>query len=85
MSKLKNTQFKIEATKNRNNTSLIDEKSNDRLLVVTITTNRKIKSIQLDEKIPKDKDQMEDYLILTLNEALTRARELYDHDVATVA
>jgi DNA-binding protein YbaB len=47
MGKLKETQQKIEDTKKRLDTVLIDEQSNDSLLKVTLNANRKIKSYRL--------------------------------------
>ncbi|HAT65838.1 MAG TPA: hypothetical protein DCS66_14800, partial [Flavobacteriaceae bacterium] len=47
MGKLKETQAKVEATKERLNTVLVDEKSSDGLLQITITANREIKSIAI--------------------------------------
>ena len=66
MGKLKETQQKIEDTKKRLDTVLIDEQSNDSLLKVTLTANRTIKSITIDDTLLADKDQLEDYLILVL-------------------
>ena len=43
MNKLKETQEKVEATKERLNTVLIDEESNNGLLKVTVTANRTVK------------------------------------------
>ena len=50
-----------------------DEKSNDGLLQVTLTANRKIKAITIDESLLEDKEQLEDYLILVLNKAIEKA------------
>jgi len=85
MGKLKETQQKIEATKLRLDTVLIDEKSNDGLLEVTLTANRKIKSISIDESLLEDKDQLEDYLILVLNKAIERATNVNEAELAAVA
>ncbi len=63
MGKLKETQRKVEETKKRLDTVLIDEKSNDNKLKITLTANRKIKSIAIDESLLEDKEQLEDYLI----------------------
>ena len=49
MGKLKETQAKVEETKKRLDTVLIDEKSNDGLLKITLTANRKIKTNGLIE------------------------------------
>jgi DNA-binding YbaB/EbfC family protein len=85
MGKLKETQQKIEETKQRLNTVLIDEKSNDNLLNVTITANRVIKSIQIDESLLQDKDQLEDYLLLVLNKAIEKASNINETELAAVA
>jgi DNA-binding YbaB/EbfC family protein len=85
MGKLKETQQKIEATKLRLDSVLIDEKSSDNLLEVTLTANRKIKSISIDESLLNDKDQLEDYLILVLNKAIERATNINEAELAAVA
>ncbi|PKQ44100.1 YbaB/EbfC family nucleoid-associated protein [Confluentibacter flavum] len=85
MGKLKETQKKIEDTKKRLDTVLIDEKSNDDLLKITITANRKIKSITFSDELLSDKEQLEDYLILTLNKAIERATQVNETELAAVA
>jgi len=39
---------------------LIDEQSSDGLLKVTITASRKIKSIEVNERLFNDKEQLKD-------------------------
>jgi len=85
MGKLKETQQKIEATKLRLDTVLIDEQSNDGLLKVTITANRKIKSVEVDESLLEDKEQLEDYLILVMNKAIEKATSVNEVELAVVA
>jgi len=85
MNKLKETQRKVEATKQRLNTVLIDEASSDQKLKVTITANRTVKSISIDEELLKDKDMLEDYLVLTLNKAIERATSVNETELAAVA
>ena len=51
MGKLKETQQKVEETKKRLDFVLIDEKSADGLLEVTLTANRKIKNITVSISI----------------------------------
>jgi hypothetical protein len=84
MGKLKETQEKVEATKKRMDTVLIDEQSSDSLLKVTVTASRQIKKIHVDEELLRDKEQLEDYVILVLNKALKKAEEIYDGEVAAV-
>jgi len=85
MNKLKETQKKVEETKERLNHVLVDEKSNDDKLKVTLTANRTIKSISIDDDLLKDKDMLEDYLILTLNKAIEKASRVNETELAAVA
>lgn len=85
MSKLKETQKKVEETKKRLDTVQIEEISSDHLLKVSVTANREIKSIEISEELLDDKEQLEDYLILTLNKALQKASEINEAEIAAAA
>jgi DNA-binding YbaB/EbfC family protein len=85
MGKLKETQEKVEATKKRLDTVFIDEKSNDGLLKVTLSANRKIKTIEIADSLLEDKEQLEDYLIITLNKAIEKATSVNEAEIAAVA
>lgn len=85
MGKMKETQEKIEATKKRLDTVWIDEKSSDGLLSITVTANREIKSIEIDEQLLQDKEQLEDFLIIHLNKALQTASSIHEAELAAVA
>ena len=85
MGKLKETQQKIEDTKKRLDTVLIDEQSNDGLLKVTLTANRTIKSIQIDDSLLDDKEQLEDYLLLVITKAIAKATNVKEVELAAVA
>lgn len=85
MSKLKEAQKKVEETKERLNTVLIDESSTDNKLKVTITANRTIKSITIDDELLQDKEMLEDYLLLTLNKAIEKATNINETEIAAVA
>jgi DNA-binding YbaB/EbfC family protein len=85
MGKLKETQQKIEETKKRLDTVLVDEQSNDGLLKVTLTANRMLKSIAIDNVLLQDKDQLEDYLVLVMNKAIEKATQINELELAAVA
>lgn len=85
MGKLKETQEKVKQTKERLNTVLIDETSSDGKVKVTLTANREIKAIAIDDTLLEDKEQLEDYLILTLNKAIEKATKINETELATVA
>ena len=85
MGKLKETQKKVEETKKRLDTVLIDEQSNDGLVKVTLTANRAIKTIAVDDSLLEDKEQLEDYLVITLNKAIDKATKIQEAELAAVA
>jgi len=85
MGKIKETQQKVEATKKRLDTVLIDEKSSDGLLEVTLTANRKIKNISISDNLLADKEMLEDYLVNVLNKAIEKATNVNETELAAVA
>ena len=85
MNKLKEAQKKVEDTKERLNSVMIDESSSNEELKITITANRSIKSISISDELMKDKEMLEDYLIITLNKAIERATAINEAELAAVA
>lgn len=85
MGKLKETQEKVEATKKRLDTVYLQENSSDGLLSISITANRTIKEIKINDSLLADKEQLEDYLILTLNKAIEKASKVNETELAAVA
>ena len=85
MGKLKETQQKVEITKKRLDTVTLQETAADGLLKITITANRAIKDISIDESLLKDKDALEDYLTLALNKAIEKATQINESELAAVA
>jgi nucleoid-associated protein EbfC len=85
MGKLKETQQKVEETKKRLDHVLVDEQSTDGLLKVTMTANRVVKNISLDDSLLEDKEMLEDYLITTLNKVIAKATNVNETELAAVA
>ena len=85
MGKLKEAQAKVAATKQRMNTVLIDEKSSDNFLKVTITANRELKHIEIDDCLLQNKTQLVESLILTLNKAIDKATTINEKEIAAIA
>ena len=85
MGKLKETQQKVEETKKRLDFVLIDEKSADGLLEVTLTANRKIKNITVSDDLLQDKEMLEDYLVNVLNKAIEKATNVHETELTAVA
>jgi DNA-binding YbaB/EbfC family protein len=85
MGKMKETQQKIEDTKKRLDTILVDEQSTDGLLKVTITANNSLKNIQIDHSLLEDNEQLEDYLLVVINKAIQKATALNQAELDAVA
>lgn len=85
MGKLKETQQKVEATKKRLSTVLVDQQSNDGLVRITVTANREVKSVEIDPQLMEDREQLEDYLIVNLNKALEKVGSIHEAELAAAA
>lgn len=85
MGKLKETQQKVEATKKRLDTVTLEESSSEDLVKVIITANREVKQILIDESLLKDKEQLEDFLIMTVNKAIAKATQVNEAELGAVA
>ena len=85
MGKLQEAQKKVEETKQRLDTVLIDEQSSDGLFKVTLTANRMVKSVTIDDSLLEDKEQLEDYLVLVMNKAIEKATSINEAELAAAA
>lgn len=85
MGKLKETQEKIKATKERLNTVTIEEQSPGGQVKVVLTANRTIKSIEIADALLAEKEQLEDFLIITLNKAIAKATQINEAELGAVA
>lgn len=85
MDKIKQAQAKVDEAKQRLDEVTFEEKSSDGLLNVTITGNREVKTIEVDDKLLEDKEQLEDYLVVTLNKAVQKAHEKNEEELASAA
>ena len=85
MGKLKETQQKIEETKKRLDTITVSEESADKLLSITMTANRELKSLEINDELLQDKEQLEDYLVLHINKAIEQATKINETELGAVA
>lgn len=85
MGKLQEAQKKVEETKQRLDTVLIDEQSSDGLFKVTLTANRVVKSVTIDDSLLEDKEQLEDYLVLVMNKAIAKATAISEAELGAAA
>lgn len=85
MAKLKEAQAKIEETKIRLNSIMVDGDAGNGMVVATVTGNREIKNIAIDNELMDDKEALEDYLILALNKAIEKANGIHEAEMAAAA
>ncbi len=85
LGKLKEAQQKIEETKARLNTVMVDGESGSGKVRVTVSANREIRSIAIDDSLLQDKEELEDYLVIALNNAMEKANEINDLEMAKAA
>ena len=85
MGKMKETQQKIEDTKKRLDSVILDENSTDNLFKVSITANNTIKNVSIDDSLLEDKEQLEDYIITVINKAIAKATLVNQQELDAVA
>jgi len=85
MEQLQGAQKHVEEAKERLNSILIEGTSGNGLVNVTVTANREIKKIDINENVLEDKEALEDYLILALNNALKKVDNINEQEMATAA
>lgn len=85
MGKLQEAQKNVEETKNRLNTVFVDGDAGNGMVVVTATANREVKNIAIDDSILNDKEELEDYLIIAINDAISKATKINEQEMAIAA
>ena len=83
--KIKETREKVKEAKKGLDSVIISENSPENLVSVNISANREIRSVLIEDSLLADKEKLEDYLVLTLNQAIKRATEVHDRELAAVA
>ncbi|AWI26392.1 YbaB/EbfC family nucleoid-associated protein [Flavobacterium pallidum] len=85
MGKLQEAQKKVAEAKQRLDTVLIDEQSNDGLLKVTVTANNTVRSVSVSDELLQDKEQLEDYIVMVINNAIAKAAKISEAELAAAA
>ncbi|MGY6648223.1 YbaB/EbfC family nucleoid-associated protein [Wenyingzhuangia sp. IMCC45574] len=85
MGQLQDAQKQVEEAKQKLNTVLVEGSSGNGLVNITVTANYEVKKIDINELVLEDKEAVEDYLILALNDALKKASAINEKEVADAA
>ena len=85
MAKLQEAQQKIEEARASLNNITVTGESGGGKVTVTATANREIRSIQIDEELYNDKEALEDFLVIALNNTLEKAHEINERILSDAA
>ena len=64
---------------------MVDGESGNGKVKVTVTANREVRNIAINDELLKDSDELEDYLVIALNNALEKANEIHEAEMAAAA
>lgn len=84
LSELKQTQVEIVAKKEHLRTVYIDGESGEGLVVATITANKQVVNIAIDDSVLGNKNVLEEHLISALNNALEKASVIRETEISTI-
>jgi nucleoid-associated protein EbfC len=85
--KLQEAQQKMQEGKQKLNDVIIDGEAGNGAVKVSVSGNREIKTIQIDNQLmtADRKEELEDLLITALNRALKSAEEAYEDEMKELA
>ena len=87
MGKMQEAQKQMEETKKQLSNMFIDAESEGGLIKVKSDCNLKIVNLEISEQLfqSKDKSEIEDLIIVTINKAIERAKEKQEVEMSKVA
>jgi len=85
MGKLDEAKKNVEEARKRLDNVLIDAEAGNGLVKVSVTGNRRLKSLQIANEAMQDKEMLEDYLTLALNKALEEAGKIQEDELKKAA
>jgi len=86
MEKLQQMKQKVEESKKRLDTVFVDGIAPGGKVKVTMSGNRKVKSISIDDALLHgDKEELEDLIIIATNNALDQAEKVYEAEMQGAA
>ena len=83
MGRLKEAQKQVEESKQRLDTIYVKESSGG--ISITISGNRKVKEIEIDESLLQDKEELADHLVIAMNKAISKATEVNEKEMQQAA
>lgn len=86
MGKLQGMKQEMEATKKRLDTITVVGEAPGGKIKITVTGNRKVVDVMLAEDLlQEDKEQLEDFMVMAMNNALEKAEKVNESEMQGVA
>jgi len=87
LGKLQEAQQKMQEGKQQLSTVIIEGEAGEGAVKVSITGNKEVKTISIDDKLmsPAQKEELEDLLITALNRALSKAEQSWEDQMKGMA
>jgi len=85
MQKLKDAKANVAKTKAALAQEVIESSSANGAVKISLTANHQIKSITVSDALLQDKEALEDYLIIALNNGLEKAGNITEKRLSEVA
>jgi len=85
LGKIDDAKKNIEEARKRLDHVLIDAEAGNGMVKVTVTGNRKLKELSIAGEAMQDKEMLEDYLMIALNQALEKAGKIQEDELKKAA
>lgn len=85
MGKMKEAQAQVEQVKQRLDSITVQGDSANGKVKVIATGNKKIVDVKVADDLLSDKEELEDYLVIAINNALKSAENVHDTEMQSVA
>lgn len=86
MGKLQEMKQEMETTKKRLDGITVTGEAPGGKIKITVTGNRKVTDVNVaEELLQEDKEQLEDFLVMAMNDALAKAEKVNEAEMSGVA
>ncbi|OFX25926.1 MAG: nucleoid-associated protein, YbaB/EbfC family [Bacteroidetes bacterium GWA2_31_9] len=85
MGKMKEAKAEVERVKQRLDTITVQGDSGNGKVKVVATGNKKIVDVKIADDLLTNKEELEDYLVIAINNALKSAENVHDSEMQSVA
>ncbi|OFX46081.1 MAG: nucleoid-associated protein, YbaB/EbfC family [Bacteroidetes bacterium GWA2_30_7] len=85
MGKMKEAQAEVEKVKQRLDSITVQGDAYNGKVKIVATGNKKIVDVKISKELLSNKEELEDYLVIAINNALKSAENVHDSEMQSVA